>query len=265
MIVCTNLEHELRMSLDPEFAFSETQRAPAKPWQRGYLWQRKNAIVLKGRQIGASTSGSVLGIRYAKRVPNSLVAIVSPGQKLSGEVKNRARIGLENIDELLATENATTLGLRNGSRIMSLPGTPKSVRGWTADLLIIDEAAFLDPDTFLAARATVATGGRIIIQSTPAGPYGPFYDMYMDAIPWDEPAAQEPDVKWVRYHISSEQAGTHAPGFLEGEKASMTEEDYNQEYEGLFGTPGTGLVDPSKIDGVLEDDNPWQELKEMLS
>ena len=253
------------MMLDPVEAFRHTQKAEPKPWQPSYLWQRKNVIMLKGRQIGASTCGSVLGVRFCKLVPDSLVAVVSPGQKLSGEVKNRAKVGLKNIGELLATENATTLGLRNGSRFMSLPGTPKSVRGWTADLLIIDEAAFLDPDTFLAARATVATGGRIIIQSTPAGPFGPFYDMYEDAVDWDSPEALLDATRWVRYHVSSEQAGTHAPGFLEEEKRTMTDEEYSQEYLGLFGRPGTGLVDPSKLDGELEKDNPWQALKEILS
>ena len=255
------------MTLDPVEAFRRTQGVEPKPWQHSYLWQTKNALVLKGRQIGASTCGGVLGIRRCKAVSNSLVAVVSPSQKQSTEVKNRAKIGLEAIGEELDLENATTLGLRNGSRFMSLPGTAKSVRGWTADLLIIDEAAFLDPDTFLAARATVATGGRIIIQSTPAGPFGPFYEMYEDAVDWHDEGATAPDVRWVRYHVSSEEAGTISPEFLASERDTMTEEEYAQEYLGLFGRPGVGLVDPNRLDQLIATepgDDPWAELKELV-
>jgi len=145
------------------------------------------------------------------------------------------------------------VGLENGSRIMSLPGSPKSVRGWTADFLVIDEAAFLDPDTFLAARATVATGGRLIVQSTPAGPFGHFYDLW---------TSRDTD-SWGKYTVSSEEVSTIDSGWLAGEKATMTAENYAQEYLGQFTTPGLGLVDPSRLNELVaaEKTSVWDKLR----
>jgi len=138
----------------------------------------------------------------------------------------------------LVLDNATTLGLANGSRIISLPGTAKSVRGWSADFLVIDEAAFLDEETFVAARATVAaTGGRVIVQSTPEGPFGHFFDLWETA-----------DPSWEKFRVSSEEVTTIDPDFLRSEKATMPADQYAKEYLGQFGSAGMGLVDPKKLE-----------------
>jgi phage FluMu gp28-like protein len=157
--------------------------------------------------------------------------------KQSSEVKLKAKNGLIRLGEDLVQDSADTLGLDNGSRIISLPGSPKSVRGWSAGLLIIDEAAFLDPETFLAARATVAaTGGRTIVQSTPISPFGHFYDLF-----------STPDAGWTKYQVSSEEVSTIAPSFLASEKAKLTDDEYAQEYLGQFASAGLGLVDPERL------------------
>lgn len=252
--------------LDPIEIFRRSQKANPLSWQEAYLWEWRNTVVLKGRQVGASTSASVLAIRYCQFHSDALVAIVSPSQKQSTEVKKRALSGIRALSLPLTLDNATTLAFANGSRIMSLPGSAKSVRGWTADMLIIDEAAFLDPETFLAARATAATGGRIIVQSTPAGPYGPFHDLYQEAVDPSTPAGRE-ELKldptlWVRYRISSEDVSTIGPAFLASEKASMNEMEYAQEYQGVFAAAGMGLIDPSSLDVTTdaEDIDPWADL-----
>ena len=87
----------------------------------------------------------------------------------------RARAGLRELGERLVQGSTSLLKLANGSRIISLPGTARSVRGWTPRLLIIDEAAYVDPETFAAAKPIVATGGRLVVQSTPADETGDFH------------------------------------------------------------------------------------------
>lgn len=211
------------------------------PWQHQYLREASDSLILKGRQVGASTAGSTLAVKIARYVPGSLAAIVSPSLKQSQEVKLKASRVCVALGETLRRDSATTIELTNGSRIMSLPGSPKSVRGWTADLLIIDEAAFIDPETFLAARATVATGGRIVVQSTPAGPFGPFYDL------WEEGGTE-----WARYQVRSDQVGIITSEFLEREAASLDPEEYAQEYLGEFRVPGLGLVDPESLGKLTE-------------
>lgn len=254
----------LGMWTDPTEAFRKTQGDEPMAWQVPYLWETRNVVLLKGRQVGASTCASVLCIRHTKLNPMSLAAIVSPSMKQSTEVKQRSKAGLLHLGEQLAQDSQSTIGLGNGSRIISLPGSPKSVRGWSVDLLVIDEAAFLDPETFLAARATVAaTGGRTIVQSTPAGPYGHFFDLWEEAVD-PEDAKNDPTVKWVRYRVSSEDVSTISPAFLANERATLTEDEYAQEYLGKFSAPGMGLVDPEKLKELRAEaapDDPWAALR----
>lgn len=227
---------------DPVYTFEQAFGVPPLAWQVPYLEEEKNAVILKGRQVGASTAAAAIAIRYIRHYPNFLAAIVSPSLKQSTEVKLRAKQGLERLDEDLTIDSQSTLGLDNGSRIVSLPGSAKSVRGWSAGLLVIDEAAFLDPDTFLAVRATVAaTGGRVIVQSTPAAPFGHFYDLF-----------QADDPLWSKYQVSSEDVATISKDFLASEKAKLTEEEYAQEYLGRFAAPGLGLVDPEKLKDLTQ-------------
>lgn len=238
--------------LDPTKVFRAATGNDPLEWQVPYLWETRNSVVLKGRQVGASTSASGKAIRAARIGRNRLVAIVSPSQKQSTEVRERCEQGLANMGVQLKSNNATTLELHNGSRILSLPGTPKSVRGWSAHFLIIDEAAFLDPETFLAARATVAaTGGQTVVQSTPAGPYGHFYDLFAEAVPVGEALLEDgspdPTVEWVSFRVSSEDVPTIDPAFLAAERATLGEDDYAQEYLGRFRRAGMGLVDPDKL------------------
>lgn len=224
--------------------FIHAQGEEPMEWQERYLRETRDAVILKGRQIGASTAGSVVAIRRARYWPGSLVAIVSPSLKQSTEVKERAKAGLLALGEHLVRDSASILELANRSRIMSLPGSSKSVRGWSADLLILDEAAFIEDETFAAARATTAaTGGRTIVQSTPAGPYGSFYDLW-----------QDPDPRWAKFRVRSDEVSTIDPAFLAREKATMTAEMYTQEYEADFTNPGLGLIDPDRLRELTGDE-----------
>jgi hypothetical protein len=239
--------------LDPLYTFREAYGFDPLSWQEPYLLSADNAVVLKGRQVGASTSAGAIAIRYVRHFPNFLAAIVSPSMKQSSEVKLKAKNGLLRLGEDLVQDSQDTLGLDNGSRIISLPGSPKSVRGWSAGLLIIDEAAFLDPETFLAARATVAaTGGRTIVQSTPISPFGHFFDLF-----------SLPDPGWTKYQVSSEDVSTIAPSFLASEKAKLTDDEYAQEYLGQFASPGLGLVDPDRLREMTAKaaTGPWDKIR----
>lgn len=253
MVAVPGLGAALEQLVDPERAFLAMTGERPLDWQAPYLWEVRNAVVLKGRQVGASTAASVLVCRRALLVPHSLVAIVSPSLKQSTEVKERSRNGLERLGVRMIKDSESVIQLENRSRILSLPGTAKSVRGWSVDFLVIDEAAFLDPETFLAAHATVAaTGGRIVVQSTPAGPFGHFYDRFLQASDLEE-AKNDPTVQWVRYQVSSEDVPTIGKDFLETERARLTDDEYAQEYLGQFARPGMGLVDPERLRDLTTD------------
>jgi hypothetical protein len=208
----------------PVETFRRAFRSDPMPHQVRYLTEEADTLVLKGRQVGISTAGGALAISTALSRPNVLVAIVSPSMKQSQEVTVKCRMGLVAIGATMTKDSSGLLELENRSRIVSLAGTARAVRGWSADLLIIDEAAFVEEPTFAAARATtIATGGRTIVQSTPGNPVGAFYDMWM--APMDG---------WARIHVRSDEASTISPEDLARFKAEMKPEEFAQEYEAVF-------------------------------
>ncbi len=70
-----------------------------------------------------------------------------------------------------------TLRLENGSRIVSLPGTEGTVRGFSGvALLIVDEASRVDDALYHAVRPMLAVShGKLVLLSTPWGKRGFFY------------------------------------------------------------------------------------------
>jgi tRNA(Met) C34 N-acetyltransferase TmcA len=235
-----SLAADFRAALDPAETFRAAFELEPLDWQVDYLREERNAAVLKGRQTGASTAAAALAIHTARTWSDANAVIVSPSLKQSTEICTRARIGLRNLGARLTQDSTSTLRLANGSRILSLPGTARSVRGWTAALLILDEAAFIEPDTFTAARALVATGGRLVVQSTPADELGDFYEITR---------AADPD--WAYYMIRSDEVPTITAAFLDAERRAMSPDAFSQEYECTFGKAGASLFTADRIASLI--------------
>jgi hypothetical protein len=211
-----------------------------------YLESSGHLLVRKGRQVGMTEAAAGLAIHVARATPGSLAAVISPSLRQSTEVATRARLGLWELGERLVQDSASLLRLANGSRILSLPGSARGVRGYAAQLVVVDEAAWVDDETFVAARALVAaTGGRLIVQSTPgvAG-VGFFYELATDTPP-----------DWSTIVVRSDEARTITAEFLARERAELTENLYRQEYMAEFGSGavgGVGLFTVETIDRMFQ-------------
>ena len=236
---------DFHAALDPAELFRAAFGLGPLPWQVAYLREQRPTVVLKGRQTGASTAAAALAIHTTVFEANVNAVIVSPTQKQSQEITTRARLGLRNLNVRLDQDSASLLRLLNGSRILSLPGTARSVRGWTAKLLILDEAAFIEPDTFTAARALVATGGRQVVQSTPADESGDFYELATGA-----------DPSWASYVIRSDEVPTIAKEFLIQMRREMSPDAYATEFECTFGKAGASLFSAERIANLILEEVP---------
>jgi Terminase large subunit, T4likevirus-type, N-terminal len=194
--------------------------------QVAYLASTGHLLVRKGRQVGMTQAAAALAIHVARERAGNLAAVISPSLRQSTEVAARARLGLWALGDQLVQDSVSLLRLRNGSRILSLPGSARGVRGYAASLVIVDEAAWADDGTFTAVRALVAaTGGRVIVQSTPGSPVGFFHELATNTPP-----------DWSTLVVRSDEARTISPEFLERERREMSEELFNQEYMAEFGT-----------------------------
>ena len=75
--------------------------------------------------------------------------IACPAQRQSGEAVRRVREILLKIGVELKSDHVYGLELKNGSRVLALPGSEDSIRGLTVDgLIVADEAARLSEAIF---------------------------------------------------------------------------------------------------------------------
>jgi hypothetical protein len=116
------------------------------------------------------------------------------------------------------------MSLTNGSRIEALPGTEKTIRGFSGvDLLILDEAARVDDELYFAVRPMLAvSGGALLMLSTPYGKRGVFFEEWTGGHGWD------------RYEVPAGEVPRIGDAFLAEERRSLPEWVYRQEYECSF-------------------------------
>jgi hypothetical protein len=114
--------------------------------------------------------------------------------------------------------------LENGSRIVTLPGSEKTIRGFSGtSLLVLDEAARVEDQLYFAVRPMLAvSGGALMMLSTPYGKRGMFFEEWTGAGGWE------------RYEVPADKCPRITEEFLEEERASLPPWVYRQEYECSF-------------------------------
>lgn len=194
------------------------------PWQKQLLRsQSTRSLLLCSRQAGKSTATAALTLRVALFESPALILLLSPTARQSGELFHDKVLRLLNAlgrPVRVVQESALSLALANGSRILSLPGTEGTIRGYSGvTLLVIDEAARVDDDLYYAIRPMLAvSGGRLVVLSTPWGKRGWFYEEWAGSNPWE------------RVKITAAQCPRIAPSFLAEEERVLGERWFKQEY-----------------------------------
>jgi hypothetical protein len=217
----------LALTLDPSLLMGDLGLTP-DPWQTRVLRSStERLLLLCARQCGKSTVTACLALHTALYQPGSLTVLVSPSQRQSGELFRKVGGFYAALGRPLGAveDSATTLSLGNGSRVVSLPGSPATIRGFSdVRLLAIDEAALTGDDLFIATSPMRAVGrGRIVCLSTPLGRRGWFFEQ------WDDPLAG-----WERVKATAWDCPRISRGFLEGERRSLGDRWFRQEYECSF-------------------------------
>src|SRR5882762_7576949 len=103
----------------------------------------RRGIVNCTRQWGKSTVAAAKAVHRACSEPGSLTLALAPGGRQSGELirKAKAFVGELGMRVRGDGDNDLSIAFPNGSRIVGLPGNEAMVRGFTASLILIDEAA----------------------------------------------------------------------------------------------------------------------------
>jgi hypothetical protein len=142
-------------------------------------------------------------------------------------------------------DNTSSLLLPNKSRIIGLPGTEGTVRGFSAvSLILIDEAARVDDDMYKALRPMLAVGkGDLWLMSTPYGRRGFFYET------WSHGSAE-----WKRVTVAATDCERIPAEFLEEERREMGSLWFQQEYLCQFVDSGANLFGRDTVEAALNDD-----------
>lgn len=219
-----NLAEDLACGLDPvTFARVRLGFRP-EGWQiRALRWKGDRLLLNCHRQSGKSTVAAILAVHEALYESRSLTLLVSPSLRQSSELFRKVVGFLRRLDPQvpLVEENRLSLETATGSRIVSLPSSESTIRGYSgASLIIEDEAARVPDDLHFAVRPMLAASqGRLILMSTPFGKRGHFWEAWAHGGPvWERIEAPATSCPW----ISRE--------FLEEERRAMGERRFAEEY-----------------------------------
>jgi len=217
------LGDDLGLALDP-VRFARGVGLEPDPWQADVLRSdAQRLLLLCSRQSGKSTTTALLALHTAIYRPDSLVLLLSPSLRQSGELFRKVADFYRAMDDPPPpeAESALRLELGNGSRIVSLPGREQTIRGYSGvALLVIDEAARVLDDLYYSVRPMLAvSGGRLVAMSTPFGKRGFFFHE------WTEGGAS-----WKRVKVTAQDCPRISPAFLAEERAASGDWWYRQEY-----------------------------------
>jgi hypothetical protein len=230
------------------------------PWQVRFLRSGKKRRMLNcSRQVGKSTVVSWGALHRAVFYPGSLVLLLSAGERQSKELMRKVYEAMQtapNLPELI-TEGKEQAELANGSRIIALPGTEGTVRGYSAvDLLVVDEASRVADALHAAIKPMLAVSkGEHWTLSTPYGTRGWWYEekLRIDAA---KEEAKEPT--WDYYEIPATKCPRITPEFLAQEYEELGEWWYRQEYFCEFLDAESAAFRKSDIDAAFDEDViPW--------
>lgn len=196
------------------------------PWQKEVLEQKKHTCIVSGRQCGKSTVISILAAQTALKIPNSYILIgayvIDQTELLFWKIKDY--IETKHAKQVVGRMTLHFLQLKNGSKIIckAIGDTGAGMRGPTATMVIIDEAAFVPDRAWIAIEPVISVAkGRIILLSTPQGKKGFFYE-----------ASINPDF-YVKT-ISARNCPRHTKKFLDQKEAELSPIAFATEYLGEF-------------------------------
>ena len=146
-------------------------------------------IALKYRQAGVSTVTAAWASKklvFAKKQKPEKILIIANKLDTSVEFANKVRGFTEQwpswvgVGFSVEKNSQRHFKLTNDCEVKAVATSKDALRGYTPTILIFDEAAFIeaDDDFWSACMASLSTGGKVIVVSTPNGYDRIYYEIY---------------------------------------------------------------------------------------
>jgi hypothetical protein len=241
-----SLARDFARALDPVLLARDCGLEPDDV-QAGLLTTTSNRVLVNCcRQWGKSSITALVALHECLYRAPARVVLISPSLQQSQELFKKLHGFWEKLSGAPSArqESLTRMELSNGSRIISLPGSEKTIRGYSATLIVIDECARCPDELVSACRPMLAASadGRFICLSTPAGKRGFFYEQWKNL-----------DADWHRIRVQASDCTRILPAFLEEEKAALGPLLYGQEYCCEFHDAETSVFATELIEAAMVD------------
>lgn len=260
------------------------------PWQAKVLRSSSKRILLNvARQGGKSQTFACLASHRTIFRRNHMTLIVSRSQRQSAEVFRKVKTIFRNLllsmpedsddevgyrnakGELIPVDRQLSLEFANGSRIVSVPSSPDTIRGFSkVDLLIEDEAALCKDVVYHAITPMLAmSDGTLVLGSTPFGKRGHFYKAWLRATGdkskvTEEVDAREPggssresfeeEYRWEFYRYAATENPRYKRAFLREQFEEMGEWWFLQEYGCTFQEAVDQIFSTSTVEAAMSAD-----------
>jgi len=150
-------------------------------------------IALKYRQAGVTTVTAGWASKklvFAKKERPEKILIIANKLDTSLEMANKIKAFVNqwpswtNAGFSVDKNSQKHYKLTNGCEVKAVATSKDALRGFTPTILIFDEAAFIeaDSDFWSACMASLSTGGKVIVVSTPNGYDAIYYEIYDQAL-----------------------------------------------------------------------------------
>ena len=177
-------------------------------------------ITRKYRQAGVTTVTAAWiskRLQFAKPENPDRVLLIANKRDTAVEMANKVRHFLEqwpdwiNVGFSPDKNSESRFKLNNGCEVKAVATSADALRGYTPTILVFDEAAYIEAgeDFWAASMASLSTGGKIILISTPNG-YDPIYygvydqairginDFHITDLRWFNDPRYTKDLVWVK-------------------------------------------------------------------
>jgi hypothetical protein len=209
-------------------------------------------VVCAGRQAGKSDALAKIALHEAATRRNVLVLVLSAGDVAAKRLLGTCASLAANSDLLrgsVTDEYKSEMALSNGSRIVSIPASERQARGWSSDVLIVDEAAFVAESIWESIEPTIIArpGSRIIITSSPFSRDSWFARTYQRALDGADPAL------YASFHWPSSINPLVDAEWLAEKQRTSNPLTFAREYLAEFTDSQTALLSPEELEGAVAD------------
>jgi len=234
------------------------QLVKLREYQKKFLRQcatEQKIVAMWSRRSGKGAAVAIFFLWYALFNEHKTTAVLANKLSVAKETMGKFKVGYENLPFFLQqgidVYNKQEVVFENGSRFIVGGTTSNAVRGFTINVLALDELAFVHPNIaeefFTSVFPTISSGKttKIIITSTPNGLGNLFWKIFTEAergingFVWSK-------VSWL-------EVGIWDQAWADGQRKTLGDIRFNQEYECVFLGSKLTLIAASTLQNMVPD------------